>query len=209
MKKLVISSMMLADRLIPVHYPPKGNFVEDYNEKVHYAVNAYLAKTLKETDEFKVLLLKTTGGAEAGEKNAKVFIDELNGINSQIGAKIDYKIIDIEFDPSNVEFQKIFTILANEIKEYKKCDLIADFTYGAKTTPILLLSVLQFVQKFFECRIRKILYGKVEFEKGNIIPGSEALYDVTPLYTLISLTNNMNTISGEKALEAINEFFEL
>ena len=27
MKKLVISSMMLADRLIPVHYPPKGNFV--------------------------------------------------------------------------------------------------------------------------------------------------------------------------------------
>ena len=54
MKKLVISSMMLADRLIPVHYPPKGNFVEDYNEKVHYAVNAYLAKTLKETDEVKV-----------------------------------------------------------------------------------------------------------------------------------------------------------
>ena len=29
------------------------------------------------------------------------------------------------------------------------------------------------------------------------------------LATLISLTNNMNTISGEKALEAINEFFEL
>ena len=45
----------------------------------------------------KVVLLRTENVTENNQKNSDLFIQELNSINSKIGAKITYDILDSEF----------------------------------------------------------------------------------------------------------------
>ena len=58
--------------------------------------------------------------------------------------------------------------------------------------------------------IGNIVYSKVIFKKGSseVIPGSEMIYDITPLYMLNSITNTIECSSSEKAVKAVKALFE-
>ena len=96
MKKIVFVTLMMADDMHKRHYPVDGNSFIEYSGEVYYAINAVLAKTLKVGDDIKIVLIETKAGDDAGSKNAQLFMNELNEINT-CGASITYEVIPSSF----------------------------------------------------------------------------------------------------------------
>jgi len=205
MKKIIFATLPLKGGLEKRHYPVDGNALIESKEPIYFAVNPAVAASLKEDDEIKVILLETKGGENAGMENAKKFIDELNSLNT-VGAKISKEILPTAFDPSKTNFKFMFKTLIKELEE--GVEIYADVTYGPKPLSFLLLTVIQFAEKFFDCQVGNIVYSKVEFAGGKIKDGSEMIYDITPLYLLNSFTNTIESSTGEKAIKAVESLFE-
>ena len=205
MKKIVLATLPLRGGMEKRHYPVDGNALLEIKEPIYFAATSALANTLKADDEVKVILLKTEGGENAGDENAKIFAEELNRFNT-VGAKISYETLSNAFDPSKTNFQFTFKNLIKKLEE--GAEIYADITFGPKPLAFLLFSVFQFAEKFFDCSIGNIVYSKVEFEKGKIIDGSEMIYDITPLYLMNSLTNMIEAPSSERAIRTVEALFE-
>lgn len=207
MKKIVVATLSL-QKLEATHYKPHGNFTPDYPKDVHFAINAFLANNLDDDDEVKLVLIRTGGAANVADENTKLFIDELKEINESIGATIsDPILIDSEFKLENTEYKKIFSQLIKTLEYDAK--IYVDCTYGHKAYPFLLTAFLQFAEKFFDCDIENMIYGKVEFDRDRkIVPEKSELYDLSSLYVMNSLSSYMVAPTGEKAIEAIEAFFE-
>lgn len=205
MKKIVFATLPLKGGMEKRKYPVDGNALIECEEPIYYAVNSAVASSLKKDDEIKVILLETKGGENAGEENAKLFMDELNSFN-KVGAKISNKNFKTAFDPSKTNFQFMFRNLIKELEE--GAEIYADVTWGPKPLAFLLLTVIQFAEKFFDCQVGNIVYSKVEFFGGKIKEGSEMIYDITPLYLLNSFTNTIESSTGEKAIKAVESLFE-
>lgn len=209
MKKIIFVSLMMADKMEKKHYPVDGNVLIEYPGQVYYAINAVLAKTLKANDEVKVLLLETKAGEQAGEKNAKLFEEELNEINrsNNINAKIEYEIISSDFIVSKDKYNSLFMKLISFFKGEE--ELYADITFGPKSLPLVIFSALQFGEKFYDCSVGNIIYLKTEFgEENKIKSDSQMICDYTPLYQLNSFITTMQSTSGDKAKKAFEILFK-
>ena len=205
MKKIVFATLPLKNDMKKRTYPVDGNALIEVNEPIYYAVNSALANTMKADDEIKVLLLETKGGENAGKENAKLFEEELNHFN-KVGAHITYKTLPSAFDMSKTNFQFMFKAILKELDH--DAEIYVDITYGPKPLAFLLFTVCQFAEKFFDCSIGIIVYSKVEFKKGEIVDGSEIIYDITPLYLMQNFTNMIETSSSEQAIKTIDALFE-
>ena len=64
---------------------------------VRYPINSFLAETMTQDDEIKVILLVKKDQYGHYEKNTANFRAELNSINGAIGATLDIIIIDTVF----------------------------------------------------------------------------------------------------------------
>jgi hypothetical protein len=206
MDKIVFVTLMMADNMQKRHFPVDGNSLIEYPGETYYAINSVLAQTLKKEDTVKVILLETNAGDKAGEKNANYFIDELNGINKICGAKISYEIISSDFVNDKSKYKALYKKLVGVLSQ--EAELYADITFGIKTLPILVLNALQFGEKFFDCSIGNVIYLKTEFKNGQIVEGSQCIYDITPLYMLSTFTNTIECSSGERAISALDALFE-
>jgi hypothetical protein len=205
MKKILFVTLPLKGNLEKRIYPVDGNSLLEIKEPICFAATAALVSKLKADDEVKIILIETKGGENAGSENAKLFIDELNRFNKS-GAKITKEIIPTAFDPSKTNFQFLFKALLKELEH--DAEIYADITFGPKTLTMLLFSVFQFAEKFFNCSIGYIVYSKVEFQKGEIVKGSEMIYDVTPIYLMNTLTNLMEAPDSDSAIRTLEALFE-
>lgn len=205
MKKIVIATLTMKDNLEKRLYKVDGNALIEADKPIYTAVNPALAKNLKKEDEVKVILLESKGGEEGGLKHANKFIEELNEFNT-VGARIDKAIIPSPFDESKTNFQHMFKALIGELE--KDAEIYVDITFGPKPLAFLIFSVLRFAEKFYNCKVGNIVYSKVEFKGNQIIPRSEVIYDVTPLYLLDVFTNTIQPSSAENAVKAVDALFE-
>ena len=205
MKKIVFVTLMMADDMHKRHYPVDGNSFIEYSGEVYYAINAVLAKTLKAGDDIKIVLIETKAGDDAGAKNAQLFMNELNEINT-CGASITYEVIPSSFLETKDNFKglykKLLKILEND------AEISADITFGPKALPLMIFSAMQFAEKFFDCSIGNVIYLKSEFKNGKVDEKSQVICDYTPLYMLNSFTNTIESSSGERAVAAIEALFE-
>ena len=214
MKKIIFAILPLKGGLEKRKYPVDGNSLIESDKPIYYAVNPAIASNLKKDDEVKVFLIKTKGGENAGEENARKFEEELNEFNT-VGASIKCETIETAFDPSKTNYKPLFKNLINNLEQ--DCEIYADVTYGPKPLAFLVLSAIQFAEKFFDATVGNIVYSKVEFirEKGadgkeyqKIKDGSEMIYDITPLYLINSFINVLDAVPGEKAIKSIDVLFE-
>lgn len=205
MKKTVFVSLMMADNMQKRHFPVDGNSFIEYPGEVYYAINAVLAKTIKADDEIKVILLETKAGDKAGSKNARLFMEELDSLNT-CGAAISYTTIPSSFVESKEKFKDLYTKLIQSL-DYE-AELYADVTFGPKSLPLLIFACLQFGEKFFNCSIGNVIYLKAEFQNNSFVEGSQRIYDYTPLYMINSFTNTLESSTGEKAIEAVKVLFK-
>ena len=196
MKKIVFVTLMLADDMLKRHYPVDGNSFIEYPGELYYAINSVLARTMKKDDEIKVVLLETRAGDKAGTKNAQLFMDELNEINTSnsIGAKITYEIIPSDFLVSKKGLNEIYLKLIKNLEP--DIEVSADIT-------LLIFTAMQFGEKFFDCSIGNVIYMKAEFKNNILVEGTQLICDYTPLYMLNSFTNTIECTNGEKAIASV------
>lgn len=193
-------------------YKGTGNIKLTKDIKVKYPINAVLAEKLSKDDEVKVVLLKTTAENDTKkqwiERNIQDYKDELNACNTA-GAKINYVILETEFDESQRVLEKRYKLMAEQLEE--DCEIYADITFGIRTVPIVLIGVLNFAEKFFNADIKSIVYGKVEFvddgKGGDQKIISPEIFDVTGIYYLNHLTSSIEAPNAKAALDSLGVIF--
>nr|WP_318707330.1 TM1812 family CRISPR-associated protein [uncultured Treponema sp.] len=205
MDKVIFVTLMMADKMEKRHFPVENDSLTEYSGETYYAINSVLSNSIEKGDNIKVVLLETNAGAQAGKKNAQLFIDELNSFNTA-GANISYEIITSEFINDKAKYKELYKKLVSNFSE--GAELYADITFGIKTLPILILNAMQFGEKFFDCTIGNVIYLKTEFKDGVIVDGSQCIFDLTSLYMLSTFTNNIECSSGERAIAALDALFE-
>lgn len=205
MKKIVFCNIMMKERLDRFRYKVSGNSTIEYDGEVIFPINGVLARTMKRSDDVKVVLLKKEDIHGYSGNNCGAFMSELDKINASIGARIEYKILSTPHDESRELQEKLLKEMVAELCE--GAAIYADITFGTKSLPILAFSVLNFAEKFFKAEIKNIVYGKVDFdndEKGERIPVNPELFDMTALFYLNSLANTMECKDGESAKKLLD-----
>lgn len=206
MKKIIFCDIPMKKNMNAMVYAGTGNTNCNYSKPVMFAINAVLAETLKKGDEVRVVLLRTLDKAGNSGKNSGLFMQELDSINSEIGAKISYETLESEFKETKDIHETRLKEILDKIEE--NTEIYADITYGPKPLPMILMCVISFAEKFLNCEVKSVIYGKVDFDDNNK-PCNPELYDVTSLYYLNNLTNSMVAYSGKEARQSLNEFFSL
>lgn len=205
MKKIVFCNVPMKKEQNRFCYIPDGNSSIAYDKEVMYPINGVLAKKLKTGDNVKVVLIKKTDVENNSAENVKAFQAELNTINANIGASISYEILETPFEENWKTQEKLFREILGKME--KESEVFSDITYGPKSVPIIMFSALNFAEKYFDCDLKGIFYGKVDFvtdENGKGIPTNPVLCDMLPLYYLNAVTNTANCESAEDALALLD-----
>lgn len=205
MKKIVFSNLPMTERF-KLHYPVDGNKSIEYDGEVTFPVIAVLARTLAKGDDVKVVLLSKESENGTGEEYSALFQSELNEINRSIGANIEYVIIPTPFVETREIHEKLFCSMVDKLED--DAEIIGDITYGPKPLPIIMFSVMNFAERFFHAEIKNIIYGRVEFIKGEREPKNPMIFDLTPLYYLNALTNAMEFSSSAEAVKALKDIID-
>ena len=74
MDKVIFVTLMMADKMEKRHFPVENDSLTEYSGETYYAINSVLSNSIEKGDNIKVVLLETNAGAQAGKKNAQLFI---------------------------------------------------------------------------------------------------------------------------------------
>jgi hypothetical protein len=159
---------------------------------------------MKPKERVKLIFLITRGGEDQGRENARLFREELDVLNRNIGAEIMEDYIEIPFEPEKAVFDRLIRQLIDKIG--KDAEVIGDFTFGSKPFPFVLLCALNFAEMFNNASILYIIYGKVDFKLG---PCNPMAYDITSLYYLQKIIGAMEGRNADTALKMLDDFFSL
>ena len=208
MKVVIITvPMRRSDKIESIAYPVDGNKAVEYENPVRCPINGILAKTLKKDDQVKVVYIMTTGDNSECGQNKKAFIDELEGINTNIGANLSYDTVDIEFLPTKQTYNKLLTDLTEKIP--KNAEVFTDITFGFKPEILSLFCAFRFVEEFREAVVQYIVYGKAEFSPKTEQIEHPVIFDITSLYYLFKLIGTIGTTDAETASKVLKDFFAL
>ena len=125
-------------------------------------------------------------------KNLETFKKELDELRAEIGFEYDeIKSIEIEYEESSAKQLNCFEQIIENIAPGD--EIIADVTYGNKTTPIAMQIALTFAYLFVENTVVKsLVYGEVDHtDKSNGGPGF--IYDVSALFYMNSIMAEMTS----------------
>jgi hypothetical protein len=208
MKAIIVSVPMMPRNFVrSVVYPVDGNKSIEYDKPVRCPVNGVLAKTLKKGEEVKVFYLMTAGENSCCEENKQVFIEELEGINAEIGAVLSYDTVEMEFQATKQTHNKLILDIAGKIP--KNAEIFADITYGFKTEIFSLICALGFVEEFRDAFVQYIIYGKLEKNPKTKQYENPMIYDVASLYYLFKMIGSMGAADFDTAAKKLNDFFAL
>jgi hypothetical protein len=208
MKYAIISvPMMRSQNVRLINYPVDGNKAIEYGKPVRCPLNGILAQTMQKGEQVTVIYIMTTGKNSNCEENKKVFREELEGINAEIGAVLSYDTVEMEFMATKQAHNKLITDLADKIPD--NAEIYADITYGFKTETLSLICALRFVEEFRDAVVQYLVYGKLETNPETRERENPMLFDVTSLYYLFKLIGSMGAADAETASKTIKDFFAL
>ncbi len=193
MKKIVYVSIPMKEHLGKQLYKYENGTVAQ-NEAC-FVASVALENYIHANDDIKVVMIKKQSDSGFCDKHAETLQNEINALNNSIGAKVQYVSIETPFVENKQSHEQLLTQLVDELEE--DAEIVGDITFSTKSMPILIFSTLNFAEKFFDCKIKKIVYGKVDFVNNK--PTNPEICDVTPLYYINSITNTMDANSGEDA----------
>lgn len=205
MKKILFCNIPMKANVDKCVYTSEDFSIPVSDTPVTYPVNAFFEKTLKADDEVKAILLVKKDEFGNYKKNVTACIEELMSAAEKSGAKVEYKIIDTDFNEMQSTHDKLLLDIVDEFEE--KSHITADITFGPKDLPIVLFTALNFGEKFFECEIDNIVYGQASFVEGKAV--NTKICDMIPLYYLNSVTNTVNCDSPDKAKEMLKALLSM
>lgn len=212
MKKIIFINVPITTNPEPQEYKIMGNSILKYDGKVMCPINSVLAKTLKSEDNVKIVLIKEEQEVNEDKHYENNIKEELNNINSSIGAKIDYKLIIKPFKETSESHENLFEQLIDELDE--NVEVSADVSYGAKPLPFIIFNVLTFAAKFCNADIVNIIYGKVQFKKeklpnGKLAIDNATIFDLSTLYYLNSISNTIKCNNMNEAKKVIKKIISM
>ena len=142
MKKIVFATIPMQEIKEGIVYKSVENKVIEYEKPVLFTVDSLLAKTLEKGDEVKVVRIVTEG--KFSDDNLKLQKDELDKINSEIGADISYVEVREAYRETNQVLHSRFRQLVNSLET--GCEIYTDMTFGPKTLTPVLFYVLGFAE---------------------------------------------------------------
>ena len=208
MKKIFIGSTKLAKGMEEIQYHSATKKIKETGT-YYYGLSTVIENKLsKEDDNVSLIILELQRKSGAIKENTDHYLQDLQKIENLTGVKIHPRTIELPFNESKTTFQKAFFELIQELEE--NAEIYVDITFGAKTTSLLLFSFLQFAEKYFNCDVKMVDYVQRDYdEKEKPIIGSECIYDVTSLYYLNTLMNEMKCKNGKEAVETVKQFFSM
>lgn len=216
MKKIIFCDLPI-QQISPVVYEGTESIKIDFGKKSRFPIIPYLATILKKDDNVKIVMskVKTSHGTE--NENEKEFNNEINSLRELTGANIEMVLIETSFDETQSVHEKRYIEMLEALED--DCEVYADATYGPKSVPMITINVLNFAEKFFNADIKKIIYGKVEFppkildeKTGKYIapqPEKGEISNVTSLYYLNSIADNIFAENGQAAIKSIKEILSV
>jgi hypothetical protein len=203
--KTVIVTMPMKAQLERLKYPVAGNSAIEYDGEVYFPINGVLSRILQPQEKVKTIFIVTHGGDDKGFANMELFLNEFNEINAAKGAHITHEAIELRFEPTKKEFDKLIRQLIDFIES--GTEVITDFTFGSKPFPFVLLCALNFVESYKNVTILYLIYGKVDFIKGKVC--NPCVYDITSVYYLQKLIGSIGDYNVDTALKMLDDFFSL
>ena len=205
MKKIIICSIPMRENVEKTVYISNDLSLPVSERACKYPVNSFLSQTIEQGDEWKVILLVKKDRNANYKKNTEDFRKEMEEICGCSGAKAEYVVIDTDFDQEKETHEQVMGRLVDEIEV--GAHIISDITYGPKDLPIIIFSALNFAEKFLECAIKNILYGKAEFKDHKIV--SSEICDMISLYYLSSVTNTIRCDDPQKARQMLKSLLSI
>jgi hypothetical protein len=205
MKKTVICNIPMKERVDLSVYTSDDQSLPVSGKAVRYPINSFLAETMSQDDEIKVILLVKKDQYGHYEKNTADFCTELNSFNEGIGATLDIKIVDTEFEETKATHELLLGKIVDCLDSGAR--VLADVTYGPKDLLVVLFTALNFAEKFLECSIDNIVYGQASFVDGQAV--DTKICDMVPLYCLSSITNTIRCSTPDKAKSMLKALLSL
>ena len=201
MKKTLIINVKMNDAGQKTVYTCDDMSIPVSGTPVVYPVMGFLEETLTADDEVEALLLVKTNDMADHEKNIEVCREELKNVSAKTGAAIFSDVIYTPFEEDiNTHNQLLLDIVRSvEIGSH----ITVDMTYGPKDLAIVLFAALNFVEKFCDCEVDNIMYGKAQFKDGK--PVNTKICEMAPLFYQNAVVSKVFCDSPEKAFEMLEK----
>ena len=199
MKKTLICGLPMREITEENKYISEDKSIVASERAVKYPLNAFIESSLDPEDEVKVILLGKKDAYSQYKHNAALFMEELMAVNDTIGASINYKVIETNFEETQSVHEQLLVDIVNEISIGSH--VIADITYGPKDLPLVVFSALNFAEKSLNCEVDNIIYGQANFDNNRVV--NTRICDMIPLYCLNSITNTIKCDTPEKAKQVL------
>ena len=205
MKKTVICNIPMKERVDLSVYTSDDQSLPVSGEAVRYPINSFLAETMSQDDEIKVILLVKKDQYGHYAKNTEDFFAELTSVNEAIGATLDIRIVETEFEETKATHELLLGKIVDCLDT--GANILADVTYGPKDLLVVLFTALNFAENFLECSIDNIVYGQASFVDGQAV--DTKICDMVPLYCLSSITNTIHCSTPDKAKSMLKALLSL
>lgn len=205
MKKIIICSIPMKEKIDQVLYTSDDKSLPVAERKVRYPICTFLEKTMLPEDELKVIILVKKDHYGHYNRNAEFFKEELAEANAKIGAAIEYTVIDTDFEETRSVHEQMMGRLVDELSVGSH--ILVDTTYGPKDIPVVIFAALNFAEKFLDCTVDNIVYGQASFVNGQAV--DTKICDMIPLYCLSSITNTIHCSEPEKAKSMLKALLSL
>ena len=156
----------------------ENEFKEYINQKMIFPLNHVILNYIEEDDEVCVLLVETIHPDRNTEEFVSDAKEEINATLLGHCKSVEYKNIKTPYASTKEELGQIYKSLCEAISP--NSNVFVDFTFGPKYMPLILFCVLNYVEKYLECSISKLIYGLFDTKKED--PGT--MVDFTTLYLL-------------------------
>ncbi|GAB1476453.1 hypothetical protein MASR2M70_12870 [Bacillota bacterium] len=168
-------------------YEPQGCLLES-NIVTSFPIVPWINESINQEnkdDLIKIICIRQKN--EDTERNFNAFIDEIEAVG--VNRNCVKSIIVTESQSKSVHTELLLSLI-NEIEDETK--IYACMTFGTKTIPLLLLSMLNYAYKIKKhVSIEALVYG--EIKRANNEVKSAKLYDVT---SLIYFNNIVDQVSA-------------
>lgn len=205
MKKTIICNVPMKKDVEQTVYVSEDKALPVTDKPVRYCINAFLEKTMQAEDDIHVLLLAKKDEYSFWEENVRLFEDELNEVNADIGARVSYTVIDTAFSQERTVYEQLMTRIVDEIEV--GTHVLADITYGPKDAAIIVFAAMQFAEDFLDCDIDNIVYGQADFVDGKVV--NTKICDMIPLYSFSAVTKWMRCVEPEKAKQLLKSLLSI
>ena len=199
MKKIVICNIPMRENVAKTVYLSEDNSLPVSEKPYRYPINSFLAQTVGDEDELKIILLIKKDGNAFYKRNTEDYRQEIEDICKDRGAKAEIVPIDTAFSQDKENHEQLMGRLIDEIET--DAHILVDITYGPKDLPIVIFSALNFAEKFLKCEIDNIVYGQAAFEGDKVV--GTVICDMIPLYCLSSVTNTIKCEDPQKARQML------